>query len=414
MAQPNISNGIHRAAYDDHVGKLQRLLATGSSVDERDSSGTTPLMLSSAAGHKRCIKILLKSKASVSAIDVEGLTALHRAADGGHLAATNLLVAAGANLYAPCHNKQVPFHYAAISGKVRVMRAMVLAGMDVNYHTSDGPTALYCAVGYNQIEAVTYLLQEGANPAIGVKGFTPLDNACRNDGSVDMIRKLIEIVGLEGCGGLITEVNGHNIGNGNGEHALRQAAMYGRVDVMDILYTAGARDRLGVALRFAVVKGEEDAVKFLLKRPVYNSRTYVNMRTEKDTSPLLEEYFMTARMLSSTRVLRLLIDASADTTNAPMSLLEIIDDCISRCSTESEKQAMLDKRRLLMRVDAVHAVSWGWPADQPVLPAPRMDAAVREPRLKKTTTSLPQMLHTMRRRKATKSKSKVLLAAQIR
>ena len=98
-----------------------------------------------------------------------------------------------------------------------------------------------------------------------------------------------------------------------------------------------------------------------------------------------------------------------------MSLLEIIDDSISRCSTEREKQAMLAKRRLLMRVDAVHAVSWGWPADQPALPAPGMDAAVREPQLKGTTTSLLQMLHTMRRSRSNKSKkSKVLLADQTR
>lgn len=66
------------------------------------------------------------------------------------------------------------------------------------------------------------------------------------------------------------------------------------------------------------------------------------MRILKDTPPLLEEYLMKDTLsLSSTRVLRFLIDAGADTTNARMSLLEIIDDCISRCSTEREKQAML-------------------------------------------------------------------------
>ena len=76
------------------------------------------------------------------------------------------------------------------------------------------------------------------------------------------------------------------------------------------------------------------------------------------TPPLLMEYLTKNTLrLSSTRVLRFLLDAGADTTGP---LLGIIDTGISLCSTESEKQAMLAKRRLLMREDAVHAISWGW------------------------------------------------------
>lgn len=306
-------------------------------------------MLASGRGHARCTKLLLKVGAAVSASDKEGCTPLHMAAMNGHLAATNLLLAAGANLFAPSVGKLVPFHEAATKGKVGVMEAHVLAGMNVDYHVSDGPTALYCAVENNQIEAVTFLLERGANPAFSLEGFTALETASRTKGCGDTIRKLIAMVGLEKCGGRF----------GNGGDALHRAAMCGQEDVMDILYTAGARDVHGWALRAAVnFGGGEHAVKFLLKRPPYPLRIYVNMSVAKDTPPLLLEYLTKDTLrLSSTRVLRFLLDAGADTT---FPLLEIIDHDISLCSTESEKEAMQAKRRLLMQQDAARATSWGW------------------------------------------------------
>ena len=247
--------GVHQLAYGGHAGRLSSLLAAGSNADERDSDGATPLMLASGRGHARCTKLLLKVGAAVSASDKVGCTPLYMAAMNGHLAVTNLLLAAGANLFAPSVGKLVPFHEAATRGKVGVMEAHVLAGMSVDYHVSDGPTALYCAVEHNQIKAVTFLLARGANPAFSLEGFTPLETASRTKGSGDTIRKLIAMVGLEKCGGRL----------GNGEDALHRAAMCGQEDVMDILYTAGARDVHGWGLRAAVsFGGGEHAVKFLL------------------------------------------------------------------------------------------------------------------------------------------------------
>lgn len=379
------SNGVHRAAYGGYAGRLSRLVSAGSNADERDSNGTTPLMLASGRGHARCTKLLLKVGAAVEASDKDGCTPLYMAAMNGHLATTNLLLAADANLFAPSVSKLVPFHEAATKGKVEVMKAHVLAGMNVDYHVSGGPTALYCATEHHQIEALTFLLERGANPAFSLRGFTPLETASRTEGCGNTVRKLIAMVGLEKCGGRL----------GNGGDALHRAAMCGKEDVMDILYTAGARDVHGWALRAAVnFGGGEHAVKFLLKRPPYPLRIYVNMTVAgvKDTPPLLLEYLTKDTLrLSSTRVLRFLLDAGADTT---FPLLGIIDTSISLCSTESEKQAMLAKRRLLMREDAVHAISWGWVISS------------------KTTAGNPVKLQPMsRRRERSATTSRVLRGA---
>jgi len=113
----------------------------------------------------------------------------------------------------------------------------------------------------------------------------------------------------------------------------------------------------------------------------------------------------------SPRILRLLVDAGADTTSAvrllgnwrreyfngtPLALTAL---CLRQKKAEAgaaEEQikTLQAARRFLLRVEAVHAVSWLWPTEFP----PLVRTAERTGETKTAVTPLRMMLPLLRRR----------------
>ncbi|CAN0527767.1 unnamed protein product, partial [Ectocarpus sp. 12 AP-2014] len=76
-----VINKLHEAARDGSTWLTAAILSTGSiDIDERDSSGGTPLMHAICNDHPSVVSILLSKGASVSAINDDGNTALHLSA----------------------------------------------------------------------------------------------------------------------------------------------------------------------------------------------------------------------------------------------------------------------------------------------------------------------------------------------
>lgn len=88
---------IHAAARYGCLTKLKWLFDRTVSVDSRNSSRQTPLMLACHAGHLDVIGYLIERGAAVNLVDDQGQTALHYAAMNDTKSTLELLIGCGAN-----------------------------------------------------------------------------------------------------------------------------------------------------------------------------------------------------------------------------------------------------------------------------------------------------------------------------
>lgn len=412
-------NKLHRAV---NVGATERTLALLSSgsinIDDGDPVGMTPLMIASLNGYSRIVGILLEKGANVSIVDGDGRTALHAAAQDGHPAVAKLLVKAGSDLDAAIYSTgATPLHLAAINGHSEVVSALIEAGANLNSRRLDGSTPLYVAAFEGRIGAVKVLLRAKAdplltraNPAGGF--FVPLGAAAQN-GHLEVVRELIRQVGIEGCSG-----------PSGGLDALRLAGQAQHVDIMAALTDAGVVDT-GFALLMAAGLGCEASVKFLLRQPA--GRHNVNAVDRSGRTALI--CCMAFGGFSSpsgdfrspsSRIARLLIDAGADTASS-VRLVDrawrvLYDDTPLGFATRMlrEKKVGADSarkdqlhqveaiRRLLLRVEAVHAVSWLWINDVPSNTSDALVKGTTRKAKKMTSTPLSMMLPVLRQRARTR------------
>jgi len=383
------ANKLHDAALIGSTARVAALLSGGSvDIDQADPDGWTPLMLAVCNGHIQVARMLLNKGASVSVVADEGRTALLVSAQEGHLTLTKMLVKAGADLEAETSMGSTPLHLAVESGHTEVMDALIEAGANVDSCRPSGASLLYTAAERGRLAVIKVLLRANANallfttdPGTGAN-YVPLDVAAQC-GHSDVVRELVQQLGIEGCGGASGGVN-----------ALRLAARGQYMGIMDLLTGAGVVDT-GIALIDAAECGQQVAVKFLLllhqqrhqqKRKASTSgRAYVNATDPGCGSTALTMCIAFCRK-HSPRVARLLVDAGADTTSAvqitarggpvafndtPLALLQhnLGEKQIQGQPATKKQLRRLDAiRRLLLQTDAVHAVSWGWGRANPVVP----------------------------------------------
>lgn len=97
MAAPE---SLWAAAKDNDVAALDRLLAGGSAIDERDHKGHSPLMLAAYAGNREAFLYLLERGADPSSHDLAGNSILMGVAFKGNVDFARRLIAAGADVSA--------------------------------------------------------------------------------------------------------------------------------------------------------------------------------------------------------------------------------------------------------------------------------------------------------------------------
>lgn len=287
---------------------------------------------------------------------------------------------------------------------------LIGTGANPNSRRLDGETPMYMAAENGRLEAVRELFRAKADPRLvktNQEGdtFAPLETAAEY-GHLSVVREMIQQVGIEGCGGETAGVD-----------ALFAAAKASHLDIMATLMDAGVVDS-GMALTCAGQEGKEAAIKFLLQQPpgkTAGGASYVdNKYNARDYTPLL---LSIAHCRPCTRrIVRLLIDAGADTrapvrvTNVPGGLpwfndtpLAYTQYCLrekkvgGEVATEEQLQCLQSIRRLLMRVEAVRAVSWLWHNDAP--PVRRAaEGACKAHAATGSGTQLRMMLPLIRRR----------------
>jgi len=269
--------------------ELQRLVSLGVDVDAPNSDGSTALHVAATVGSRGVVQYLTDHRADINAVDSLGNTPLNYSDMHEHRAVSQLLEGLGA--------RRLSHHYSmheicevASTGNLQMLRHMVHNGATVCYRDFNKRTPLHVSAAEGHLDVVKFLLlQPGTNINSRDKNdFTPLLDAIMNAhyGVAEHLKarggtfsecKLAQLMTNAASTGdtrtlkRLIRWTGHvNVSDFDGQTALHTAAMYGRLNIVNLSLKEGADatlfNRYGqIPLQVAVANGHT-AVERELRR----------------------------------------------------------------------------------------------------------------------------------------------------
>jgi ankyrin repeat protein len=227
--------------------EAQRLVTSGSDVDEPQADGTTALVW--AAHHRRteAARWLLDAGANVSATNEYGVSALTEAATAGDAELLDLLLSAGAEPNTAMPEGDTALMLAARSGSEAAVERLLEAGATVDARDAwHGETALMWAAGENHAAVVRLLLQRGADVRMVSTEFnwdyvkqTGVASALPRGGLTALLHAARED-SLESAAALLDHGANPNDTDPRGLSALRVAITNNNLDLAKLLLERGA------------------------------------------------------------------------------------------------------------------------------------------------------------------------------
>lgn len=180
---------LHILAMNDQVPAIRATVSAGADVELTDSSDSTPLMWARTASTAQALlEAGADANACASATSTPLIEVIRLGTDGsvGHGGpaakdTVELLLTSGADARGLDKDGATALHLAAYDSpyesQLAVMSALVNAGSDVNAQDNDGLSPLVYAVLGHSEQAVRWLLEEGADPALESPktGLRPVD-----------------------------------------------------------------------------------------------------------------------------------------------------------------------------------------------------------------------------------------------
>jgi hypothetical protein len=156
------TTALEHAVRNANREMVQLLLGAGATVDLKNSSGETVLMMLDADATSDLMWDLINAGAQVNLKDDAGNTALMAAAVANNLEALKSLIDAGAEVNIKNNEGRTALLLAASEGNVNVVRTLILAGADINATDNDDMNALDCAADNAHGAVVRFLKSKGA------------------------------------------------------------------------------------------------------------------------------------------------------------------------------------------------------------------------------------------------------------
>lgn len=177
------------AVIRDSDSAVRTQIESGVNPNSRDGKGRTALTLAIHQQAEKVIPVLLQArKIDINATNQAGESPLMLAIITGQDGLARQLVLRGAAV-----NKQgwAPLHYAATKGNLEMLRLLLARDAYIDTESPNQTTPLMMAAQYSgSVEAVKFLLRQGADPWVKNQvGMTALDFA-RRGGNGDIIREV--------------------------------------------------------------------------------------------------------------------------------------------------------------------------------------------------------------------------------
>ena len=197
-----LASNAMASSYDDllkaiklnDIPAAEALFAKGMDVDTTDPEANSLLMIAVRDDRAEMAERIVRRKARVNAQNKYGETALMLASANGSLKLVRLLVEHEAKINLPGWN---PLIYAAWRGHTEVVRYLLGKGAEIDSPALNGITALMMAARGGHFETVKLLLWEVANPNLrSDSGATALQWAL-NAGNTDIAALLKQAGAVE-------------------------------------------------------------------------------------------------------------------------------------------------------------------------------------------------------------------------
>jgi ankyrin repeat protein len=120
-----IDGELIKAAEDNNVPEVRRLLSVGADVNVRGLFGCTSFHWACMKGRLQVFQAFREHGADIEATNNFGLTPLHMACYNGHLPVVKALLAAGADILAADDQGRLPFHHALDTGRSEVAKCLL-------------------------------------------------------------------------------------------------------------------------------------------------------------------------------------------------------------------------------------------------------------------------------------------------
>jgi hypothetical protein len=158
------SEPLVRAAMDDDLAALRKLLDTGANVNAADEGyGMTALGMAAGRGDLKMVQLLLWYGADVNAQTSRGYTALMSLSGPSTPEVVRALITAGAKIDLQDDAGDTALMHLASDNNTGALQALIDAGANVHLKNKRGQTALMLAAGTGVVANVKALLAAGAN-----------------------------------------------------------------------------------------------------------------------------------------------------------------------------------------------------------------------------------------------------------
>ena len=268
---------------------MLEMIVNRSNVMSLDSAGNTPLhvaVMSNASLQK--IQYILSLMDNVNARNSDGNSVLYLAVLSNRQKLGELLLAKDADIFSTNNKNYSPLHLALKAGGS--VQDWLITSRTITATDGSGNTALHYAAEWKLKDAITALLEKGANPsAKNANGETPIFNAVKtNDPEIidQMVKGGCSVKDRDHLGStplhvavrwdadqsvkelvrLGTDVNAQNI---SGKSALSEAVLAGKLGMAKLLISLGAdtnaSDSTGRTILMDAIRGENtDVITMLL------------------------------------------------------------------------------------------------------------------------------------------------------